>query len=99
MVKQELIKKITECVGDFYEKDVERSVRTIINALSDALADGERIEIRGFGSFYSRRYEKREAMNPQTGEKVQLDSRSIPYFKISKVLHDRLNNGKKPIEE
>lgn len=95
MVKQELIKKITELVGEFYEKDVERSVRTIINALSDALADGERIEVRGFGSFYIKQYDKREAMNPQTGAKVQLNSRSIPHFKISRVLHDRLNDTKK----
>jgi integration host factor subunit beta len=94
MVKQELIRKMTEQSKVFYEKDVERSVRTIINALSDALSKGERIEIRGFGSFYIKKYGQREAMNPQTGEKVKLNNRRIPHFRISKVLHERLNIDK-----
>lgn len=95
MISQELIKRMSNRLDLFHEKEIERSVRTIVNAFSDTLAEDERIEIRGFGSFFLKEYASRKAINPRMGNQVDLGARKIPQFRISKGLHLRLNPEKK----
>jgi integration host factor subunit beta len=71
--------------------DVERVVETIFTSISDALARGDRIEIRGFGSFTIRHREARTGRNPRTGVSVEVSRRTIPFFKTGKHLHASLN--------
>lgn len=77
-------------------KDVELAVRNIIQYLSDALAEGQRIEIRGFGSFSLRYRRPRIGRNPRTGDPVALPPRRVPHFKAGKDLRERVNTGTNP---
>lgn len=72
-------------------KDVELAVKNIIEYLSDALAEGQRIEIRGFGSFSLRYRPPRIGRNPRTGDPVALPARRVPHFKAGKNLRERVN--------
>jgi integration host factor subunit beta len=72
-------------------KDVELAVRLIIDSLSEALAEGKRIEIRGFGSFSLRHRPPRIGRNPKTGDPVPLKARRVPHFKAGKELRERVN--------
>ena len=96
MPNQELIKRMTrrlESKGVHDLKDVEHSVQTIIDVFTQCLADDNRIEIRGFGSFFLKSYYKRRAVNPRTGAQLELNPRKLPQFRISKALHNKLNEG------
>ncbi len=72
-------------------KDVELAVKNIIQYLSDALAEGQRIEIRGFGSFTLRYRPPRMGRNPRTGDPVALPAKRVPHFKAGKNLRERVN--------
>lgn len=72
-------------------KDVELAVKNILEYLSDALAEGQRIEIRGFGSFSLRYRPPRMGRNPRTGDPVALPARRVPHFKAGKELRERVN--------
>ena len=72
-------------------KDVELAVKMILDHMAEALADRERIEIRGFGSFSLHYRAARLGRNPKTGEKVRLDGKFVPHFKPGKELRDRVN--------
>ena len=91
MVRSELIERVAELHPHLRYSDVERVVETIFEEISDALARGARIEIRGFGSFAIRDREARTGRNPKTGVTVEVARRSSPYFKTGKHLHARLN--------
>jgi integration host factor subunit beta len=91
MVRSELIERVAELHPHLRYTDVERVVETIFEEISDALARGARIEIRGFGSFAIRDREARTGRNPKTGVTVEVPRRSSPYFRIGKHLHARLN--------
>jgi integration host factor subunit beta len=91
MVRSELIERVAELHPHLRYTDVERVVETIFEEISDALARGARIEIRGFGSFAIRDREARTGRNPRTGVTVEVPRRSSPYFRIGKHLHARLN--------
>ena len=93
MLSQEIVKRMSARLENFYERDIERSIRTIINTFHDSLADNQRIEIRGFGSFFLKQYSGRKAINPRTGKPVELQLRRIPQFRVSKRLHERLNKN------
>ncbi len=93
MIRVDLAKRIAHQVPLLFEKDVEEAVKVMIDSLSDALVAGDRIEIRGFGTFSLRNYESRSATNPKTGEKLVLNSRSIPHFRFSKRMLAQLNKG------
>ncbi len=93
MIRADLVKKIADKRPQLFEKDIEKSVKEVINALAEALVDGDRIEIRGFGTFNLRQYARCYATNPKTREKVSLNVRSIPHFKVGKALHNRLNKN------
>ena len=82
MTKSGLIEKVAELTPHVSKKDTEIVVNTIFDAMTEALKQGERIEIRGFGSFQVKVREAREGRNPKTGEEVQIPAKRTPFFKV-----------------
>lgn len=93
MTKSELIEKIATVQTQLSVKDVELAVKMMLVHMAEALAAGERIEIRGFGSFSLHYRAARLGRNPKTGEKVELEGKYVPYFKPGKELRERVNLG------
>jgi integration host factor subunit beta len=93
MTKSELIDIIAAKQNQLSAKDVELAVKTLIELMSETLATGERIEIRGFGSFSLHYRAPRIGRNPKTGESVGLSGKYVPHFKPGKELRDRVNQG------
>jgi integration host factor subunit beta len=93
MTKSELIEKIAAVQSQLSAKDVELAVKMILDNMTVALAEGERIEIRGFGSFSLHFRAARLGRNPKTGEKVDLSGKYVPHFKPGKELRERVNDG------
>ncbi|EMD82874.1 Integration host factor beta subunit [Pacificimonas flava] len=73
------------------QKDAERVVATIFESIIDALAEGRRVELRGFGAFSTRAREARVGRNPRTGDQVDVEAKRVPHFKAGKELRERLN--------
>ena len=95
ITKSELIEKIAQKQGHLQHKDIELSVKSMIEQMSHALSSGERIEIRGFGSFSLHFRPPRIGRNPKSGENVMLTEKYVPHFKPGKELRERVNNGLK----
>ena len=93
MTKSELIEKLSYTNGVLNKKESEIIVNTIFNSISDALIAGDRVEIRGFGSFTIRNRDAREARNPKSGDIVRIPSKKTPFFKTGKELREKVNNG------
>ena len=93
MTKSELIELIASRQTQLSAKDVELAVKTILEHMSQTLSTGERIEIRGFGSFSLHYREPRKGRNPKTGNAVQLTGKYVPHFKPGKELRERVNMG------
>ncbi len=93
MTKSELIEAIAANQSQLSSKDVELAVKTVLEHMSQALAMGERIEIRGFGSFSLHFREPRRGRNPKTGDTVELTGKYVPHFKPGKELRERVNMG------
>jgi integration host factor subunit beta len=93
MTKSELIEIITTKQKHLPAKDVELALKQMLEIMSDALAQGDRIEIRGFGSFSLHFRPPRQGRNPKTGEAVALDGKYVPHFKPGKDLRERVNEG------
>jgi integration host factor subunit beta len=93
MTKSELIELIASRQTQLSAKDVELAVKTILEHMSETLETGERIEIRGFGSFSLHYREPRKGRNPKTGDAVQLTGKYVPHFKPGKELRERVNLG------
>jgi integration host factor subunit beta len=93
MTKSELIELIAAKQSQLSVKDVELAVKTVIEQMAETLASGERIEIRGFGSFSLHYRAPRIGRNPKTGESVGLAGKHVPHFKPGKELRDRVNGG------
>lgn len=93
MTKSELIQRLAEANPHLYLRDVERIVTTIFEEITEALADGNRVELRGFGAFSVKERGSRVGRNPRTGEAVNVPAKFIPYFKTGKQLRERLNSG------
>ncbi len=91
MTKSELIQHIAEMNPHLYHRDVERIVGTIFEEIADALARGDRVELRGFGAFSVKQRGARVGRNPRTGDAVQVAEKFIPFFKTGKQLRERLN--------
>lgn len=91
MTKSELIEKLVSKHSDIAPKVVEAGVRNILEAMILSLSDGERIEIRGFGSFSLNYRAPRVGRNPKTGEQVELKGKYVPHFKPGKLLRERVN--------
>ncbi len=93
MTKSELIERIASRQPQLSQKDVELAVKTILEHMSQTLASGERIEIRGFGSFSLHYREPRQGRNPKTGDAVELTGKYVPHFKPGKEMRERVNAG------
>ena len=91
MTKSELIERIAHKQNHLAYRDVEFSVKSLLEQMSRALAVGERIEIRGFGSFSLHFRPPRTGRNPKTGDAVHLPGKHVPHFKPGKALRQRVN--------
>lgn len=91
MIKSELIQRIAEDNPHLYQRDVERIVNTIFDEIINAMASGNRVELRGFGAFSVKKRDARTGRNPRTGESVPVEEKYVPFFKTGKLLRDRLN--------
>ena len=91
MTKSELIERLVSRLADFSPHKVEIAVKEMIEQLSGSLEQGDRIEIRGFGSFSLHHRAPRVGRNPKTGETVQLGAKQVPHFKPGKELRERVN--------
>lgn len=91
MTKSELIDRISYQMPHLSPKDVEQAVKAMVDAMSLTLSSGERIEVRGFGSFCLHYRPPRLGRNPKTGDKVSVDERYVPHFKPGKALRERVN--------
>jgi integration host factor beta subunit len=92
MTKSELVEKIMETNGFLNRKESELVVNIIFDSMTKALKDGDKVEIRGFGSFTVREREAREARNPKNGEIVKISAKRTPFFKTGKELKERVNS-------
>ncbi len=99
MTKSGLIEILTRCQSQLAYKDVELAVKMILEHMSSALANGERIEIRGFGSFSLHYRSPRVGRNPKSGEPVSLPAKHVPHFKPGKQMRARVNNCHSPITD
>ncbi|MCH1554771.1 MAG: integration host factor subunit beta [Pseudomonadales bacterium] len=93
MTKSELIEKLTVSQSQLTAKDMELAVKMILDQMADSLARGERIEIRGFGSFSLHYRAPRMGRNPKTGDPVSLPGKYVPHFKPGKELRERVNQS------
>lgn len=91
MTKSDLIERLTEQYQHLSAKEVETAVKEILEQMANTLESGERIEIRGFGSFSLHYRAPRQGRNPKTGEKVALTGKYVPHFKPGKELRERVN--------
>jgi integration host factor subunit beta len=91
MTKSELILRLSEQNPHLYQRDIEKIVTTIFDEISEALARGDRVELRGFGAFSVKKREARVGRNPRTGASVHVTQKFIPFFKTGKQLRERLN--------
>jgi integration host factor subunit beta len=90
MTKADLVEEVTK-LGDLTRRDSEVIVETIFDSVIGALRSGDKIEIRGFGSFRIRQRKPRIGRNPKTGTRVEVPAKKVPYFKPSKELRDLVN--------
>tara|TARA_R110001592_G_scaffold33316_2_gene115600 strand:- start:14124 stop:14420 length:297 start_codon:yes stop_codon:yes gene_type:complete len=95
MTKSELVEIIASKQTQLSVKDVELAVKTLIDLMSNTLSSGQRIEIRGFGSFSLHYRASRLGRNPKTGESVSLEAKFVPHFKPGKELRDKVNDSLK----
>ena len=91
MNKSDLIKKLSENTHSLYEDDSEKTVNTILHLISSCLSNGDRVEIRNFGTFSVRSRDQRISRNPKTGTSVLVEPKNHPYFRASKFLRESLN--------
>jgi len=89
--KSDLIEMLAKKLPSMAGRDVEVIVNTIFDSMTDALRRGDRIEIRGFGSFEVRCRKPRIGRNPKTGSSVNVGERKVPFFKVGKELRERVN--------
>ena len=91
MTKSDLIKKMSENTDSLNVEDLEQTVSTILNLISNSLDNGDRVEIRNFGTFSVRSRDQRISRNPKTGTSVLVEPKNHPYFRASKYLRESLN--------
>jgi len=93
MIKSELIATLASENPHLTQRDIERVVGVILERMIEALEDGGRVELRGFGAFSVRSRPARAGRNPRTGEAVEVQAKNVPFFKSGKELRVRLNGG------
>ncbi|WP_026785024.1 integration host factor subunit beta [Pleomorphomonas koreensis] len=94
MIKSELVARIAAQNPHLYQRDIENIVNTILGTVVDAMKNGDRVELRGFGAFSVKSRPARTGRNPRTGEKVPVSEKFVPFFKTGKEMRERLNDGK-----
>ena len=97
MTKSELIANLATENPHLLARDVELIVATIFDQITAALAEGSRVELRGFGAFTVKRRNARTGRNPRTGASVSVQEKAVPFFKAGKELRERLNRIQKPV--
>jgi len=90
MIRSELVQKLCTDFPDLTQREVEGVVSAIFDSITDQLATGGRVELRGFGAFSTRKRDARMGRNPRTGESVPVNAKRVPYFKPGKEMRDRL---------
>ena len=93
VTKSELVQAVSDRSPDLTRRHAELVVNTIFDCMRDALVEGDRIEIRGFGSFHVRLRGARMARNPRTGDVVSIDQKRVPFFKVGKELKERVDES------
>ena len=93
MIKSELVEKIAAENPHLLQRDVERIIATVFEEITEAIATGNRVELRGFGAFSSKKREERVGRNPRTGDSVKVEEKHVPFFKTGKNLRKRLNQN------
>lgn len=91
MIKSELVLRIAAQNPHLYQRDVETIVNAILDTIAEALARGDRVELRGFGAFSIKKRDARAGRNPRTGEAVSVKEKVVPVFKTGKEMRKRLN--------
>jgi integration host factor subunit beta len=91
VLKSELINRIAGSNPHLFHRDVERIVNVVFDEIVDALASGDRVELRGFGAFTVKHRGARQGRNPRTGATVSVSQKFVPFFKTGKELRDKLN--------
>ena len=91
MIRSELIQKFADENPHLFQRDVERIVNTIFDEITETMARGDRVELRGFGAFSVKKRDSRVGRNPRTGASVAVAEKHVPFFKTGKLLRDRLN--------
>lgn len=91
MIRSELVQTLATENGDLSLREIERIVDIFFDEISERLAQGGRVELRGFGAFSTRSRSARTGRNPRTGETVDVDAKRVPYFKPGKEMRVRLN--------
>ncbi|HCM83770.1 MAG TPA: HU family DNA-binding protein [Alphaproteobacteria bacterium] len=92
MTRSELILRLSESNPQLYQRDLEAIVDTIFSTIAEAMAEGRRVELRGFGAFWAKDRSARTARNPRTGESVTVAAKRTPFFKAGKPLKELLNS-------
>lgn len=91
MTRSDLVEALASRFGQLAQRDAEFAVKTILDAVSDALVRGHRVEIRGFGSFSINRRPPRVGRNPRSGERVDIPEKRVPHFKPGKALREAVD--------
>ena len=91
MIRSELIQKLADENPHLFQRDVERIVNTIFDEITETMARGDRVELRGFGAFSVKKRDSRVGRNPRTGASVAVAEKHVPFFKTGKLLRGRLN--------
>jgi len=91
VIKSELVQRIFDRNPHLHLRDVENIVNAILDTVTETLARGDRVEVRGFGAFSVKKREARRGRNPRTGNEVEVSEKFVPFFKTGKELRERLN--------
>ena len=91
MIKSELILRVAQIYPHLYQRDVEAIVNRLLDEIGDAMGRGDRVELRGFGTFSVKQREARIGRNPRSGESVAVAKKHAPFFKTGKDLRERMN--------
>ena len=91
MIRSELVQKLMDENPHLSQRDVERVISTIFEEIITTMANGDRVELRGFGAFSVKQRGSRQGRNPRTGAAVSVEEKHVPFFKTGKLLRDRLN--------
>ena len=93
VIKSELVQRMAARNPHLYQRDIENIIDAILGEIANALARGERVELRGFGAFSTKQRQARTGRNPRTGDKVPVTEKLAPFFKTGKEMRERLNRG------